>query len=256
MAVSFDFTGQRIVVVGGARGLGRATVELISKLGGEVISLDRIHEDIAGVDCVSVDLADRASIAAAAEAVSGDIHGICNVAGVSSGSGFSPVDICRINYLGIRTLTEYLRPRLCVGGAIVCVSSSAARLWTGPEQALDALVAQPDYSRAMAWLQEHPALVDGYPLSKRALTTWAQSVVGELWSEKAARINVMTPGVMDTAMLSASAYGPRDELIAQAVAAGLRLIQPADQAWMVAFLVSPASSTLNGQLICADGNTR
>ena len=84
MAVSFDFTGKRIVVVGGARGLGRATVELISKLGGQVISLDRIVEDIAGVDCVGIDLADKASIAAAAEAVSGDIHGICNVAGVSS----------------------------------------------------------------------------------------------------------------------------------------------------------------------------
>src|SRR6218665_1560789 len=93
---------RRIVITGGARGIGRATGELFRREGAQVTWLD-INE--AGVQAmakeyggfaVKADVRDEAqmkqAMAAAAKAMGG-IDGLVNCAGIASGVPFQQVDL-------------------------------------------------------------------------------------------------------------------------------------------------------------------
>lgn len=52
-----NFTGQVVIVTGGANGIGRATAELFLELGAQVIAFDREQpESDAGIEYVLLDL--------------------------------------------------------------------------------------------------------------------------------------------------------------------------------------------------------
>ncbi|CAB4854490.1 unannotated protein [freshwater metagenome] len=82
-----DFTGQVVVVTGGANGIGKATSELFVELGAQVVVFDREQpENKAGIDNLIIDLGNLGNLEIAiADVVKkyGRIDVLVNVAGVS-----------------------------------------------------------------------------------------------------------------------------------------------------------------------------
>ena len=82
-----DFTGQVVVVTGGANGIGKATSELFVELGAQVVVFDREQpENKAGIDNLMIDLGNLGDLEIAiADVVKkyGRIDVLVNVAGVS-----------------------------------------------------------------------------------------------------------------------------------------------------------------------------
>lgn len=254
MGPSLGFEGRRVVVSGAASGIGRATAELIRDLGARVVALDWKPVDLPGVEYLPVDLGERASIDAAVKALgSGEIHALCNVAAVPSGCGLPPERIVAINYVGTRHLTEALVPHIGRGGAIVCVSSGAARGWREKAALLRPLVAAEGFDGALAWLKDHAPLPDPYPFSKEAINWWTRLAVPDLTRRHGIRLNVVAPGLVDTQQPRQSTVGSYEQLVAGFTRYVERIGQPRELAWPIAFLASPASAFVNGQLMEVDG---
>jgi len=69
----FRYDGKRAVVVGGASGMGRATVEILLGLGAEVWVLDIKPVDIPEAHFLEADLRDEAGVDRALDALPGAI---------------------------------------------------------------------------------------------------------------------------------------------------------------------------------------
>jgi NAD(P)-dependent dehydrogenase (short-subunit alcohol dehydrogenase family) len=123
-----------IVITGGASGLGAATVDAVSRVGGTPLVID-IHQPAADVAFAQADLADTeavdAAVRALAERVSGQIHGVFTAAGIDSCGKLSDVAakdwerVVHVNLLGtaavIRSALPYLKT---TGGRIVTCAST------------------------------------------------------------------------------------------------------------------------------------
>jgi NAD(P)-dependent dehydrogenase (short-subunit alcohol dehydrogenase family) len=252
-----DYTGRRVVVTGCASGIGAALVGPLTELGAEVIGLD-VREPAEGAGPAvfgRVDLSDPASIDAAVALIDGPVHGLFNVAGVSSGIG-DPMKVVTINLLGTRHLTEALIPRMPAGSAIASVSSLAASHYRENSEVTLGLLETTSMADGVQWCRDHPeALADGgYRLSKEALILYGMANVAALGA-KGLRINCTGPGVTDTPILDQlrGAYG-QEFLDAFRTPLG-RVAGPAEQAAVLMFLNSDAASYITGQVIWVDGGT-
>src|SRR5438105_13718884 len=107
---AFRYDGKRVLVVGGATGMGAATAELALAAGAEVVVMDYADVTLAGVKAIQVNLADRDSIDAAVDTCGGPVHALFACAGVADGTP----GIERINFIGHRHLID----RLVAGGAL------------------------------------------------------------------------------------------------------------------------------------------
>jgi NAD(P)-dependent dehydrogenase (short-subunit alcohol dehydrogenase family) len=139
--------GARVIVTGASRGIGRAVAEAVAAEGGRLIvtatrraNLDgvlaRLEERGAEAHGVALDLADAASVeAAAAEAVAvlGRVEGLVNNAsllGERRPLADYPLDlwdrVMAVNVTGTLRLTQAVLPAMSRGAAIVNVTSGAA----------------------------------------------------------------------------------------------------------------------------------
>jgi NAD(P)-dependent dehydrogenase (short-subunit alcohol dehydrogenase family) len=254
VGAGMDFAGKRIVVTGAASGIGQVTAALIRELGGEVVALDWKPVVLEGVRSIQVDLGDPASIDAALGQIGGaPVDALCNVAAVASGMGFALEQVFAINYLGARRLTEGLVPLMPRGGAIVCVTSGAARAWREHAPQLAPLVAEHDFDTALACLRAAPPALEPYPLSKMAMNLWAWQATPDLSRQHGLRINLVAPGVVDTQQPRQSAVGSFEQLVQGFTRFVERIGEPIELARTIAFLASPAASFINGQLLEVDG---
>ena len=120
---SFRFDGKRVLVVGGATGMGAAAAELALDAGAEVVVMDRAEVALAGVTAIGVDLASRASIDAAVDECAGPVHALLACAGVADGTP----GLERINFVGHRHLIDrMLVAGMLPGGSAIGFISSAA----------------------------------------------------------------------------------------------------------------------------------
>lgn len=249
------YDGRHAVVTGAASGIGARVAQACARLGARVTGLDRRAPESGSVltDFVDVDLADPDSVAAAAAAVPGGIDVLFNVAGVSSGIG-DPLAVVTINFLGTRAFTEAVAPRLNPGGAVVNVSSLAARNYRENAAVTTGLLDTTGMADGIAWCADNPAaLADGgYRLSKEAVILWGMRLTGPLGARDI-RINAVAPGVTDTPILDQlrTAYGP-GYLDSFAAPLG-RNSDPDEQAAVLLFVGSTAASYLTGQVIWVDG---
>ena len=70
---AFRYDGKRVLVVGGATGMGAATAELAQDAGAEVVVMDYAEVTLAGAKAIHVNLADPASIDAAVDECGGPV---------------------------------------------------------------------------------------------------------------------------------------------------------------------------------------
>ncbi|GAB17357.1 putative 2,3-dihydro-2,3-dihydroxybenzoate dehydrogenase [Gordonia effusa NBRC 100432] len=224
-------TGRRAVVTGAAGGIGSAVVTALCTAGAKV------HQwDIAGTNAIrAVDVTDRSAVEHAwrDSESEGPIDIVVSAAGVLSDDW----DRCMsVNAGGVRNLIDVaaaaMGPRR--RGTIVLVSSNAGAT---PRTGLAA-----------------------YGASKAAATSYARSI-GLRLAPNGIRVNIVSPGSTDTAMLRGMW---RDSSDRDAVVAGTpdqfrlgiplgRIATPADIAETVAFLASDAARHVTLHDLRVDG---
>lgn len=247
------YDGKRIAVTGCASGIGAHVVAQLSELGAQVVGLDMRRPAGDLDEFVEIDLSDAASIDHAAASIAGDLDGVFNVAGVSSGIG-DPLTVVRINFLGLRHLTEALIPQLRPGSAVVNVSSLAAAGYLEHRDSVAGLLATATVDEGIDWCTAHPEEIadGGYRLAKEAVILYTMCNAGPLGA-RGIRINCTGPGVTETPILDQlrTAYGPAflDDIPKPLG----RVSDPAEQAAVLVFLGSPAAGYITGQVIWVDG---
>jgi NAD(P)-dependent dehydrogenase (short-subunit alcohol dehydrogenase family) len=123
----FSCENQRVLVVGGATGMGEAAARLAANAGARVVVMDRVNVSEPGVQFISIDLSERDSIDTALELLNGPVDVVLSCAGVADGVP----GIERINFIGHRYMIDRLLDRgwLPAGSAIGMISSAAGLGW-------------------------------------------------------------------------------------------------------------------------------
>jgi NAD(P)-dependent dehydrogenase (short-subunit alcohol dehydrogenase family) len=244
---AFRYDGKRVLVVGGATGMGAAAAQLARDAGAEVVVMDFAEVKIPGVKTIHVNLAERASIDAAVDACSGPIHALFSCAGVADGTP----GIERINFVGHRHLIDRLvAGELLRRGSAICFISSTAGLGWEPRLAeLTELLDIADFDAAARWFVEHEKV--NYITTKQAICAYVARQAFPLL-KRGIRINAICPGPTDTPLAQANkdtwlGFGTdyREEV-------GLKPFTPMDQAYPLLFLCSDAAAAITGITLVSD----
>jgi NAD(P)-dependent dehydrogenase (short-subunit alcohol dehydrogenase family) len=245
-----ELRGKRIIVTGGAQGIGEAAVRAYTAAGATVTSLDikeesgrAVARDV-GAGFVTCDVSDRSSVdavfAAAAERMGG-LDVLVNVAGVQQ---FAPVAeipdnvlarLFAINTFGtIHTNAAAFRIMRAAGRGAIINFGSESGLTSELNNAL-------------------------YGATKGAVHTWTRSVARE-WGPAGIRVNAVLPYVVTPMYqefreaLSPEALAAHDRETRVQIPLGGKFGDPAnDLAPVLVFLASDASHFITGQLIPVDG---
>ena len=238
-------TGRKIIVTGGASGIGRATARLFRQEGASVAVLDRSDNaakavaDEIGAVAVTCDVADPASVSAAvakaAEAMGG-LDGLVNAAGILSSAGLADTSAevfartLAVNLTGTFLVIQAAAPFIQAAGkgTIVNIASGVGLMPTGPGSI-------------------------AYVASKGGVIAMTKSAAMEL--APAIRVNSVCPGAVETAMtaghIRTEAGDPNPAIVAR-YALG-RHAQPEELAAAILFLTSDESSFTTGIALPVDG---
>lgn len=249
-----EFAGKRVLVSGGTKGLGRATVERFLAGGARVITAARtIKDPIEGVEYVQGDLTTADGGAAFAKAALERLGGIDILVHVIGGStspagGFAALTDehwlaeLNLNLLATVRLDRLLIPRMLEQGwgTVVHITSIQSVL-------------------------PLPESTTGYAAAKAALRTYSKSISKEL-GPKGVRVNSVSPGwIMTEAtedfleMLRQS--GGTIEEARQSVLDALggisigRGAEPEEVADLIAYLAADRAAAIHGAEFVIDGGT-
>ncbi|RUW50950.1 MULTISPECIES: SDR family oxidoreductase [unclassified Mesorhizobium] len=250
-----EFAGKRVLISGGTKGLGRATVDRFLAGGARVITSAR--GDLDPIDCVEFVQTDlttaegAASLTKAAVERLGGVDILAHVLGGSTtpGGGFVALtddhwlSELNLNLLATVRLDRLLIPQMIErgSGAVVHVTS------------IQSVLPLPDATTA-------------YASAKAALRTYSKSISKEL-GPKGVRVNVVSPGWIMTEGTNVflkriqAANGGSIEDARQLVLAGLggisigRGAEPFEVADVIAYLASDRAASIHGAEFVIDGGT-
>jgi NAD(P)-dependent dehydrogenase (short-subunit alcohol dehydrogenase family) len=245
---AFGYKGKRVVVVGGATGMGAAIAELAQDAGAEVVILDIVEPSLAGAKFIQVNLADKGSIDQAIDQVGGGpVNALFSCAGVADGTpGIEKINFIGHRHMIDRMLAEGTLPR---GSAIGFISSAAGLGWDTNLERLNDYLATPDFESAVKWVEQNGGA--DYMSTKQTICAYVASQAFPLL-KRGVRINAICPGPTDTPLAQANkemwlgfASDYRDEL-------GIEASTPLDQAYPLVFLCSDAAVAITGQIVVTD----
>jgi len=244
---AFRYDGKRVLVVGGASGMGAAAAELVQDAGADVVVMDFAEVTLPGVRAIHVDLAEAASIDAAVDQCGGRVDVLLSCAGVADGTP----GIERINFIGHRHLIDRLLangafPR---GSAIGFISSAAGLGWEANLAQLTELLDTPDFAAAVRWVEEHGKA--DYMSMKQAVCAYVARQAFTLLKQ-GIRINAICPGPTDTPLAQANKeiwLGFGADYRAEA---GIAPSTPLEQAYPLVFLCSDAAAAVTGVTLISD----
>lgn len=257
MTTGLDYTGRRVVVAGGGgAGMGAAVARLARGLGAEVTVLDlRPPSDATGLAFLATDLGDPAAIERAVERVGSPVHALFNCQGISGAApGTSSELVMRVNFLGVRHLTEQLLTVMPSGSAVASISSSGGMGWPRRLDVVRQLLAASSFEAGLAWVAEQNAglleipFPNAYAFSKQALIVWTMERATSAIAA-GVRLNCTSPGSTRTPM---APDFPAEGVEFMNRPSG-REASPEEQAWPLLFLNSPAASYINGVNVPVDG---
>jgi NAD(P)-dependent dehydrogenase (short-subunit alcohol dehydrogenase family) len=244
-AMMARLAGRRILVTGGASGIGRATAVLFAAEGAAVAVLDRAADAVAlvareiGGHAVAGNVADPASIDAAigdAASALGGLDGVVNAAGILSSSGIAD------------TAPEAFARTLAVNltGTFVVVRAALRFLQAAPAATIV------NIGSGVGLLPTGPGSI-AYVASKGGVIAMSKAMALEL--APAIRVNVVCPGMVETAMTEGFLRNAAGE-VAPELAARYALKRPASAreiAAAILFLTSEDSSFVTGIALPVDG---
>jgi NAD(P)-dependent dehydrogenase (short-subunit alcohol dehydrogenase family) len=244
---AFRYDGKRVLVVGGASGMGAAAAQLVQDAGAEVVVWDYAEVTLDGVKGVHVNLAERDSIDAALDQTGGTFDAVFCCAGVADGTP----GIERINFIGHRYLIDRLleRDALPAGSAIGMISSAAGLGWEANLDALQELLDITDWDAAVQWTLDK-GWAD-YLHMKQAMCAYVARQAHPLF-KRGIRINAICPGPTDTPLAQANAEMWLGFAADYRADVGSQPSTPLEQAYPLEFLCSDAAVAINGQTIISD----
>jgi 3-oxoacyl-[acyl-carrier protein] reductase len=247
---STSLSGNTALVTGASRGIGKAIVERLAELGCDVLAGVRTESDELAMFLdqlaknhqvkimqVHVDLSNTDTAAECAKkiALSSDIHILVNNAGVANGSTFQMTKMAdfreafEVNFFSTVAFTQLISRRMArfKETSIVNIGSTAGLNGdTG---------------------------TSAYGSSKAALMYLTEVMAREL-GQSGIRVNAVAPTITETDMFGEMSEDSRNALIE--AGAIRRAATPREIANVVAFLASPESSMITGQIIRVDGGQR
>jgi 3-oxoacyl-[acyl-carrier protein] reductase len=243
-----DFSGQRVLVVGGSSGIGNGIAHAFRQRGAEVHvwgTRPRAEDyagvegsDLTGLHYASVDVGDPDQIERAPQPGGAgarlDVLVLCQGTVVYRRGEFERAGWDRVMAVNLDSLMHCCRrfkPALLPsdgheGGKIVIVSSIAG---------LGANIGNPAYAASKA--------------GAMSLTR----TLGVAWAPEGIRVNGMAPGLVDTKLTKVTTEHPKRLAGALATIPVRRLGTPADMAGAVLFLASPLGVYMAGQTLACDG---
>jgi 3-oxoacyl-[acyl-carrier protein] reductase len=241
MTEPLDFTGKRVLVIGGSSGIGngiahgfrgrRASVTVTGTRPDSGDYLEAEDSDFTGLDYRQVDLTDRdASDRLAADFGALDVLVLCQGTVRYGRQEFTREGwdaVVDINLNSVMDVSRAFHPALAAAkGAIIIVSSVAA---------FKSTLGTPAYAASKA--------------GAASLT----KTLGEAWARDGIRVNGIAPGLVPTKLTSVTTDNP-ERLEATLKAIPLRRMgTPEDMAGAALFLASPLASYITGQTIIVDG---
>ncbi len=249
---AFRYDGQRVVLTGAATGVGAATTKMLAELGAEVHALDVADVDGPVASFHRCDVGDPAAIDAALAAIGAPVHKLFNIAGVPQ---TRPAEmVMRVNFLGLRHLSEAALALMPAGGAIAHVASIAGMGWPNRLDTVRELVETPDFAAGQKWLDAHLAdQGDPYFFSKECVVVYTMLRARPCWTDHQVRVNCVSPGPIESPMMPdfRAAMGSSTIDWTAAQSAG-RLATPAEIAPGLVFLNAEESSYVNGLNLVID----
>ena len=245
---AFRYDGKRVLVVGGATGMGAAAAELALDAGAEVVVMDFAEVKLAGAKAIHVNLAEKDSIDKAVDECGGPVHALMACAGVADGTpGIEKINFAGHRHLIERMLSGGMLPR---GASIGFISSAAGLGWEASWDLVKEYLDTPDFDSAAAWAQAN-GWAD-YFHSKQAICGYVAREAFHLLRDYGIRINAICPGPTDTPLAQANAemwlgFGAdfREEV-------GIEASTPLEQAYALVFLCSDAAAAISGQTLISD----
>ncbi|KAA1419325.1 SDR family oxidoreductase [Nocardioides humilatus] len=229
------FTDKRVVVTGAAGGLGATVVKLFQAEGAQVVATDVA----AGDGIVACDLADDAArdafVASALEELGG-LDVLCNVAGIQQFAELGKLTAAGlrkhfdVNAVAPLLLAQSFAPALIESkGNIVSVAS------------ISSVMGQPYNAQ--------------YCASKAALLLGMRALAVEFGTQ-GVRVNLVSPGGIDTPMIQAAAHGLPENtdwnLIAKSQSVMPGFMPPEEVAENLLYLASDAARSVTGANLVVD----
>ena len=241
--------GRRIIVTGGASGMGEGLVRALPAMGARVVSLD-LNADAgarvageAGATFLGVDVTDKASVDAATNQAVAALDGLdvlIHAAGIAPGAPAESIppeqwlEAIAVNATGTFLVNQAVFPHLKDrGGAIINFASSAG-------------------------IKGYPGKA-AYAAAKGAVVAWVRSIARE-WGRYNIRVNAIAPTIWTPMYdktrdsMSADQLAAHDAALKVAIPIGGKLGDiRRDLVPVVAFLASDGAHFMTGQIIPVDG---
>lgn len=237
-----EFDGIRVIVTGGASGIGAATTEHLIRRGAKVAVLDLNPEAASGSALpIRCDVADDASVRAAVEHVAREFGGIdvvVNNAGIGAQGTVADNDdaewrrVLDVNVIGAVRVSRAALPYLRQSPAAAIVNTSSIAATAGlPARAL-------------------------YSATKGAIRALTLSMAADHVRE-GIRVNCVNPGTADTPWINRLLSKADDPVTERAALEARqphgRLVTPKEVAAAVAYLASPLAGSTTGVELAVDG---
>ncbi len=164
-----------------------------------------------------------------------------------------PLDVMKVNFIGMRHLTEAVLKQMAPGGAIVTVGSNGGAGWRQRLPELLDFTATATFAASVRWCEPHPApQSNAYGFSKEAIVVWTMQHSAKTIA-RGVRLNCTSPGSVQTPMLEAIEKvtpAERIDVVSQPIG---RRSSSEEQAWVLLMLNSARASYINGIDLPVDG---
>jgi NAD(P)-dependent dehydrogenase (short-subunit alcohol dehydrogenase family) len=241
---------RKIVVVGAGSGIGAPVAAQFHDRGDYVLAVDIKPNETPASDHRQCDLRDPASINVLLGQIGSGWDMLAHVAGIP---GTAPAaDVLKVNYLGMRLMTEGMLPLLRQGGSVVAVASTAALGWDQRIETLAELLELTDGDAVERWQEGQDPNYPVYSTSKQAVILYAKRLAGPAWTKYGVRVNTVSPGPVETPILTDFEQTMGKDILDMCRATVGRHATVDDIAPVIAFLGSSEARWITGQDIHVD----